>query len=167
MDTDKRRRGYAAVWLLASIAVLVLTIGGILWAMRHPPNALWMGGAVAVAAACLAIEARRDRIEFSRLAGVLAAFATLGAGLVVLLVGAHPAAIAAAGLSAIATGACGWSVWRHQHGPEPLRNVLREQVDDSAIQELDGVEEVQIELVFDPPWSPDLISEEARNQLGI
>ena len=26
---------------------------------------------------------------------------------------------------------------------------------------------VQIELVFDPPWSPDLISEEARNQLGI
>jgi metal-sulfur cluster biosynthetic enzyme len=36
-----------------------------------------------------------------------------------------------------------------------------------AIQELDGVEEVQIELVFDPPWSPDLISEEARNQLGI
>ena len=36
-----------------------------------------------------------------------------------------------------------------------------------AIQELDGVDEVQIELVFDPPWSPDLISEEARNQLGI
>lgn len=36
-----------------------------------------------------------------------------------------------------------------------------------AIQELDGVEEVQIEMVFDPPWSPDLISEEARNQLGI
>ena len=36
-----------------------------------------------------------------------------------------------------------------------------------AIQELDGVEEVQIELVFDPPWSPDLISEAARNQLGI
>ena len=36
-----------------------------------------------------------------------------------------------------------------------------------AIQELDGVEEVQIELVFDPPWSPDFISEAARNQLGI
>ncbi len=36
-----------------------------------------------------------------------------------------------------------------------------------AIQELDGVDEVEIELVFDPPWSPDLISEEARNQLGI
>ena len=36
-----------------------------------------------------------------------------------------------------------------------------------AIQDLDGVEEVEIELVFDPPWSPDLISEEAKAQLGI
>ena len=36
-----------------------------------------------------------------------------------------------------------------------------------AIQDLEGVEEVQIELVFDPPWSPDLISEEARAQMGI
>ena len=36
-----------------------------------------------------------------------------------------------------------------------------------AIQDLDGVEEVEIELTFDPPWSPDLISEEARAQLGL
>jgi len=36
-----------------------------------------------------------------------------------------------------------------------------------AVQELDGVGEVQIEMVFDPPWSADLISEEARAQLGI
>ena len=36
-----------------------------------------------------------------------------------------------------------------------------------AIQELEGVEDVQIEMVFEPPWSPDLISEEARSQLGI
>ena len=36
-----------------------------------------------------------------------------------------------------------------------------------AIQDLDGIEDVQIELVFDPPWSPDLISDEARAQLGI
>jgi len=36
-----------------------------------------------------------------------------------------------------------------------------------AIQDIEGVEEVEIELVFDPPWSPDLISEEARSQLGI
>ena len=36
-----------------------------------------------------------------------------------------------------------------------------------AIQDLEGVEDVEIEMVFDPPWSPDLISEEARAQLGI
>jgi len=36
-----------------------------------------------------------------------------------------------------------------------------------AIQDVEGVEDVEIELVFDPPWAPDLISEEARSQLGI
>ncbi len=36
-----------------------------------------------------------------------------------------------------------------------------------AIQDVEGVEEVNIELTFDPPWSADLISEEARNMLGI
>jgi FeS assembly SUF system protein len=36
-----------------------------------------------------------------------------------------------------------------------------------AVQDLDGVEEVEVEMVFDPPWSPDRISEEARAQLGI
>jgi metal-sulfur cluster biosynthetic enzyme len=36
-----------------------------------------------------------------------------------------------------------------------------------AIQDLDGVEEVEIEMVFEPAWSPELISEEARSQLGI
>ena len=36
-----------------------------------------------------------------------------------------------------------------------------------AIQDIEGVEDVEIELVFDPPWSPDLISGEARAQLVI
>ena len=36
-----------------------------------------------------------------------------------------------------------------------------------AIQDVEGVGDVEIELVFDPPWSPDIISEEARSQLGI
>ena len=36
-----------------------------------------------------------------------------------------------------------------------------------AIQEIDGVGEVEIELVFDPPWSPEMISEHAKAQLGI
>jgi metal-sulfur cluster biosynthetic enzyme len=36
-----------------------------------------------------------------------------------------------------------------------------------AIQDVEGVEDVEIEMVFDPPWSPDLISEEAKAQLGL
>ena len=36
-----------------------------------------------------------------------------------------------------------------------------------AIQELEGVGNVEIELVFEPPWSPELISESAKAQLGI
>jgi metal-sulfur cluster biosynthetic enzyme len=33
--------------------------------------------------------------------------------------------------------------------------------------EVDGVADVEVEMVFDPPWSPDMISEVARAQLGI
>ena len=36
-----------------------------------------------------------------------------------------------------------------------------------AVQDLDGAGEVEIEMVFEPPWTPELISEEARSQLGI
>ena len=35
------------------------------------------------------------------------------------------------------------------------------------IAELDGVDDVNVELVFDPPWTPDMISEEGRSELGI
>ena len=38
---------------------------------------------------------------------------------------------------------------------------------ETAIQEIEGVNDVEVELVFDPPWTPDLISEEARSLLGI
>ena len=36
-----------------------------------------------------------------------------------------------------------------------------------AIQDINGVEGVEVEMVFDPPWSPNLVSEVARAQLGI
>lgn len=36
-----------------------------------------------------------------------------------------------------------------------------------AIMEVEGVGDVEVEMVFDPPWSPELISEVARAQLGI
>jgi metal-sulfur cluster biosynthetic enzyme len=35
------------------------------------------------------------------------------------------------------------------------------------IAELDGVDDVNVELVYDPPWTPDMISEEGRSELGI
>lgn len=36
----------------------------------------------------------------------------------------------------------------------------------SAIQSLDGVEDVNIEIVWDPPWSMEMISEDLKFMLG-
>ena len=36
-----------------------------------------------------------------------------------------------------------------------------------AVSELDGVDDVEVEMVFDPPWSPDLITEDGKKLLGI
>jgi metal-sulfur cluster biosynthetic enzyme len=36
-----------------------------------------------------------------------------------------------------------------------------------ALEKLDGVKEVEIKLVMSPPWSPDRMTDEARDQLGI
>ncbi len=38
---------------------------------------------------------------------------------------------------------------------------------DSTLRELEGVEEVDINVVWTPPWSPDMLSEEAKDELGI
>jgi metal-sulfur cluster biosynthetic enzyme len=46
-------------------------------------------------------------------------------------------------------------------GPQILSQV------DSALKALDDVEEVDVKVVWSPPWSPDMLSEEARDQLGI
>ena len=35
------------------------------------------------------------------------------------------------------------------------------------IAEIDGVEDVEVDMVFDPPWSPELITEEGKKQLGL
>ena len=35
------------------------------------------------------------------------------------------------------------------------------------LAELEGVEDINVELVFDPPWSPDQITEEGKKQLGL
>ena len=36
-----------------------------------------------------------------------------------------------------------------------------------AIADLDGVRDVNVEITFDPPWSPDRITEDGRKLLGI
>ncbi len=33
--------------------------------------------------------------------------------------------------------------------------------------ELDGVEEVEVKVVMDPPWTQDMMTDDARDQLGI
>lgn len=35
------------------------------------------------------------------------------------------------------------------------------------IMELEGVEDASVEMVFEPPWTPDKISDEIKAELGI
>jgi metal-sulfur cluster biosynthetic enzyme len=35
------------------------------------------------------------------------------------------------------------------------------------IAEIDGVDDVNVELVYDPPWTPDMITEEGKSELGL
>ena len=37
----------------------------------------------------------------------------------------------------------------------------------SALLSLEGVEDVEVELVWDPPWSPDRMTAEGRARLGV
>jgi metal-sulfur cluster biosynthetic enzyme len=37
----------------------------------------------------------------------------------------------------------------------------------AILEELPGVTAVDMQLIFDPPWSPDLMTEEARAALGM
>ena len=36
-----------------------------------------------------------------------------------------------------------------------------------AVSELDGVEDVEVEMVFDPPWTPEMITEDGKKLLGL
>lgn len=46
-------------------------------------------------------------------------------------------------------------------GPQILSQI------DGALKALEGVEDVDVQVVWSPPWTPDMLSEEARDQLGI
>lgn len=43
----------------------------------------------------------------------------------------------------------------------PLFDEIKDQIID-RVSALDGVEEVEVELTFDPPWNKDMMSEEAK-----
>ncbi|MEX2598265.1 MAG: metal-sulfur cluster assembly factor [Dehalococcoidia bacterium] len=36
-----------------------------------------------------------------------------------------------------------------------------------AVADVDGVKDVDVEIVFDPPWSPDRITEDGKKLLGL
>jgi len=48
----------------------------------------------------------------------------------------------------------------------PVADILPVEVADK-VRELPGVTDVAVELVWDPPWTPELLSEAARLELGM
>ncbi len=46
-------------------------------------------------------------------------------------------------------------------GPEILRNAV------SALEKIEGVAKANVKLVMSPPWSPDRMTEAARDELGM
>jgi FeS assembly SUF system protein len=48
----------------------------------------------------------------------------------------------------------------------PMHSFISKEVREK-IQSVSGVKEASVEVVWDPPWSPDKMSPEARVQLGI
>ena len=48
----------------------------------------------------------------------------------------------------------------------PAAGVLPGQVED-AVREVEGVEDAELKLTFNPPFSPEMMSEEAKLELGF
>jgi FeS assembly SUF system protein len=48
----------------------------------------------------------------------------------------------------------------------PVADILPMEVEKAA-RSVDGVTSARVELVFDPPWRPDMMSEAARLELGM
>ncbi|MEM3093876.1 MAG: iron-sulfur cluster assembly protein, partial [Candidatus Caldarchaeum sp.] len=49
----------------------------------------------------------------------------------------------------------------------PVGAFVAEQVKEAITTLVEGVERVDVELVFDPPWTPDRMSEDAKAALGF
>ena len=48
----------------------------------------------------------------------------------------------------------------------PLQQMLVKGVE-KAVAEMEGVKDVHVDLVWDPPWHPSMMSEEAKKKLGF
>ena len=48
----------------------------------------------------------------------------------------------------------------------PMLHFLISRVEDAA-RKVEGVKEVEVKLVWDPPWEPGRISEEGKKKLGL
>ena len=48
----------------------------------------------------------------------------------------------------------------------PLGPVIVQEVT-NALKDFEGIGSVDVKLVWSPPWSPDMMSEEAKDELGI
>lgn len=46
-------------------------------------------------------------------------------------------------------------------GPQLIANSKQ------VVSQLEGVSEVEVKIVMDPPWTPDRMTEDAKDQLGI
>jgi len=46
----------------------------------------------------------------------------------------------------------------------PLFEVIEKEIKEK-VKQIEGIKEVKVELTFDPPWSPDRLSEKAKSQL--
>jgi metal-sulfur cluster biosynthetic enzyme len=48
----------------------------------------------------------------------------------------------------------------------PVAGILAEEVQTAATQAAQGVSEVKVEVVWDPPWGPEKMSDFAKRQFG-
>ncbi len=48
----------------------------------------------------------------------------------------------------------------------PMHSYLTEEAREAILSQCDEVEKVNVELVWEPPWSPRMISEKGKRQLG-
>ena len=48
----------------------------------------------------------------------------------------------------------------------PLGNILDKEIKE-AVAKLPGIKDVKVDVIWDPPWSPDRMSKEAKTKLGL